>query len=61
MDVIRCDSCGTELERHGRRFTVTVSEVPAQRLAERSVYDLCPRCAELLKAALGGERPREEL
>ena len=48
-----CDSCGAVLERHGKRYTVAISRVPALRDASRCVFDLCPTCATEMKVRLG--------
>ena len=45
-----CDCCGRKLDRHGQRYLVTISEVPAYRGEDRIRFDLCAICAAELKA-----------
>lgn len=52
MKEIRCDSCNEVLDAHGKRSTVTISNVPAYRKVDKCVFDLCPTCAARLKMLL---------
>lgn len=52
MRELRCDSCNEVLEAHGKRSTVTISDVPAYRKTSKCVFDLCPTCAARLKVLL---------
>ena len=61
MTSMRCDFCCKELERHGERFIVTISRVPAQRGTDGVRFDLCAACAEFLRDTLDPTRSGKEL
>jgi len=47
-----CDVCGRELPTHGERYTLRIERVPAFRIGGKP-FDLCPQCAERMRAKLG--------
>ena len=56
QNMITCDMCGEVMATHEKRYTVTISHVPAFRAADKSVFDLCPKCATRMKLELTRRR-----
>lgn len=55
-DYFVCDVCGAAIDRHGKRFTLTLSRVPAVRATDGARWDLCPECAARLKIIMERDR-----